>query len=95
MDANRLANGLLTTAKSPVSSGSSPGTGGSNLLSASATWDFLQQHPLYLSGTVDIGEVCDRLKKVARCDGMGPMFDQVEVRQVIEQVGRSSGDQLI
>jgi AP-1-like transcription factor len=44
---------------------------------------------------VDIGEVCERLKKMARCDGMGPMFEEDEVRKVIEEVGRSGGDELI
>lgn len=70
-------------------------SGDGHLLSASATWDLLQSHPLYLSGAVDIGEVCERLKKMARCDGMGPMFEEGEVRRVIEQVGRSGGDELI
>lgn len=66
-----------------------------HLLSASATWDLLQSHPLYLAGSVDIGEVCERLKKLARCEGMGPVFDEFEVRKVIEEVGKSGGDELI
>ena len=91
----RLANGLLSTeSSSPSKTGNSPGSE-SQLLSASATWDLLQSHPLYLSGAVDIGEVCERLKKMARCDGMGPMFEEDEVRKVIEEVGRSGGDELI
>ena len=93
-DPTRLANGLLSTESSPDKSGTSPGSD-SHLLSASATWDLLQSHPLYLSGAVDIGEVCERLKKMARCDGMGPMFAEEEVRKVIEEVGRSGGDELI
>ena len=32
---------------------------------------------------------------MARCDGMGPMFEEAEVRNVIEEVGRSGGDELI
>ena len=95
LDAARLANGLLSTENSsPSRTGTSPGSE-SHLLSASATWDLLQSHPLYLSGAVDIGEVCERLKKMARCDGMGPMFEEEEVRKVIEEVGRSGGDELI
>ena len=65
------------------------------MLSASATWDLLQSHPLYLSGAVDIGEVCDRLKKMAKCERMGPMFEEDEVRKVIEEVGTSGADELI
>lgn len=93
-DSTRLANGLISTESSPKRSNTSPSSQNS-LLSASATWDLLQSHPLYLSGAVDIGEVCERLKKMARCDGMGPMFEEEEVRKVIEEVGRSGGDELI
>jgi len=94
-DPARLANGLLSTASSSPSKFGSPSSSESHLLSASATWDLLQSHPLYLSGAVDIGEVCERLKKMARCDGMGPMFEEDEVRKVIEEVGRSGSDELI
>ena len=94
-NATRLANGLLSTGSSSPSKMNSPSDGEGHLLSASATWDLLQAHPLYRSGAVDIGEVCERLKRKARCDGMGPMFEEVEVRAVIEEVGRSGGDQLI
>ncbi|KAK5117437.1 hypothetical protein LTR85_008822 [Meristemomyces frigidus] len=94
-DSTRLANGLLSTASSSPGKYSSPSDIDSHLLSASATWDLLQSHPLYLSGAVDIGEVCERLKKMARCDGMGPMFEEDEVRKVIDEVGRSGGDELI
>ena len=95
-DATGLANGLLSTPSgSPGKQGGASDTECGHLLSASATWDLLQSHPLYLSGAVDIGEVCERLKKMARCDGMGPMFEEEEVRKVIEEVGRSGGDELI
>lgn len=97
-DSKKLANGLLssTDTSSPARSPKSGATEGQqNLLSASATWDLLQGHPLYLSGAVDIGEVCERLKKMAKCEGMGPMFEEDEVRKVIEEVGTSGADELI
>lgn len=94
-DKNRLANGLLSTEPSKLTKHGTSTSGDGHLLSASATWDLLQSHPLYLSGAVDIGEVCERLKKMARCDGMGPMFEEEEVRKVIDEVGRSGGDELI
>lgn len=94
-DSTRLAHGILSTETSPNTSSPSSNNSPASLLSASATWDLIQSHPLYLSGAVDIGEVCERLKKLARCDGMGPMFDEDEVRKVIEEVGRSGGDELI
>lgn len=93
MDPTRLANGLLSTESS--SSGRPSPNYESNMLSASATWDLLQSHPLYLQGAVDIGEVCERLKKMVKCEGTGPMFEEEEVRRVIEEVGRSGDDELI
>lgn len=63
-----------------------------NLVPAAAVWDILQTHPIYLSGTLDINKVCELLKGKARCDGMGPMFNQNEVCGVIEEVGRQGGD---
>lgn len=92
-DPDRLANGLLSTESS--SSGRPSLDTGLRLLSANATWDFLQSHPLYTSGALDISEVCERLKKKAKCDGMGPMFDADEIKAVIEEVGRSGSDELI
>ncbi|GIZ38409.1 hypothetical protein CKM354_000182600 [Cercospora kikuchii] len=91
INATRLANGLLSTEPSSPSAQDTPSSE-TNLLSASATWDLLQSHPLYRLGSVDIGEVCERLKKMARCDGTGPMFDEDEVRKVIEEVGRGGSD---
>lgn len=63
-------------------------------LDAGATWDLLQAHPLFISGAVDVGEVCERLKKCARCEGGGPMFDEPDVRRVIEEVANGSGQDL-
>ena len=99
-DATRLAQGLFSAESSAgnstkFSSPSATSSEGSHMLSASATWDLLQSHPLYLCGSIDIGEVCERLKKMARCEGSGPMFDEEEVRRVIEEVGRGGGDELI
>nr|POE89956.1 fluconazole resistance protein 3 [Quercus suber] len=66
-----------------------------HLLSADATWHLLQSHPLYPTGALDIGEVYERLKKMVRSDGMGPMFREQEVKQVLEDVGSSGGDGLV
>jgi AP-1-like factor len=94
LDHARLANGLLST-ESSTSSHTSPQSDSSHLLSTSATWDLLQSHPLYLRGALDIGEVCERLKHMARCNGTGPVFDEHDVRAVIEEVGGDGNDQLI
>jgi hypothetical protein len=94
LDHARLANGLLSTEAS-TSSHTSPQSDSSHLLSTSATWDLLQSHPLYLRGALNIGEVCERLKHMARCNGTGPVFDEHDVRAVIEEVGGDGNDQLI
>lgn len=95
LDRTRLANGLLSTeASSSQSSRTSP-LADSNLLSASATWDLLQSHPLFVQGALDVGGVLEKLKHMARCDGTGPMFDEDDVRRLIEQVGNRSSDELI
>lgn len=81
---------IPTTNLSPRMSSSSAGN--SRLLSAKATWELLQSHPLYVSGAVNAGEVSEGLKRMARCEGMGPMFREAEVLQVIDQVrGRDRG----
>ncbi|KAI5364553.1 Putative basic-leucine zipper domain, transcription factor PAP1, Yap1 redox domain superfamily [Septoria linicola] len=90
----KLADGLLSTEPSSPQFPLSPGSD-SHLLSASATWNLLQSHPSYRSGAMDISEVCKRIKKLARCEGMGPMFDEEEVKKVIEKVGKSGAEDCI
>nr|POE62550.1 fluconazole resistance protein 3 [Quercus suber] len=89
----RMPNDNLSPDAASFAKGDLPSSE-SYLLSAGATWDLLQSHPLYLSGELDIGKVYERLKKMARCDGTGPMFREQEVRQIIEEVGRSGCDEL-
>lgn len=93
LDRARLANGLLST-ESSASSQTSPRSD-TNLLSARETWDLLQSHPLCLQGALDIGEICERLKHLARCDGVGPVFSEDDVRRVIEEVGSRGNDELL
>lgn len=70
-------------------------SGEGKYLSAGATWDLLQDHALFKSGAVDVGEVCERLKGTAKCEGQGPVFEEMEVLRVIEEVARIGGDELI
>ncbi|KAL7271487.1 AP-1-like transcription factor [Rhizina undulata] len=65
----------------------SPGTG-ERLLGAGAAWDLIVCHPLYEQGLVDIGDISDRLKGLARCDGQGPVFEE---RVILEAIQASSG----
>lgn len=59
-------------------------------LGPDAAWDVLQSHPLFKKGLVDVGQVCEKLKWLARCEGSsGPVFDEVEIMQIIEEVAES------
>ena len=68
---------------------------GEKLLSAGATWDFIQAHEWCRKGMVDIGDVCRRLKGRAACDGRGPAFRECEVNAAIEESVMSAADELI
>lgn len=69
---------------------------GERLLAAGATWDYIQQHELFQKGLVDVGDVCERLKKLARCDGQGPVFEERDVRMAINESAVAGGrDELI
>lgn len=58
---------------------------GETLLAAGATWDYIIKHPIYRQGLVDVGAVSDRLKTVAKCDGIGPVFMQSDIGDAIEE----------
>lgn len=69
---------------------------GERLLAAGATWDYIQRHELFQKGLVDVGDVCERLKKLARCDGQGPVFEERDVRMAIKESAVAGGrDELI
>ena len=69
---------------------------GEALLPAGATWDYIQKHELFRNGLVDVGDVCERLKRVARCDGRGPVFEEGDVRRAIAESAVAGGrDELI
>ena len=69
---------------------------GEPLLGAGATWDYIQAHELFRKGLVDVGDVCERLKKLARCDGQGPVFQESDVRRAIADSAVAGGrDELI
>lgn len=69
---------------------------GEPLLAAGATWDYIQSHELFRKGLVDVGDVCERLKKMARCDGQGPVFQEGDIRKAIAESAVAGGrDELI
>lgn len=70
-------------------------TTGERLLAAGATWDLIQSHELFKRGLVDVGDVCERLKRVAKCDGQGPVFEEGDVRRAIEESVAGGSDELI
>jgi AP-1-like factor len=50
---------------------------GERLLAVGAAWGYIIKHPPYVSSLVDVGEVSDRLKRVAKLDGQGTVFDAI------------------
>ncbi|KAI8675130.1 BZIP domain-containing protein [Fusarium keratoplasticum] len=68
---------------------------GERLLAAGAAWDFIISHELFKKGLVDIGDVSERLKHCARCDGQGPVFSERAIKSAIEQSVASGTDDLL
>lgn len=69
---------------------------GEPIMGSGATWDYIQAHELFRKGLVDVGDVCERLKKMARCDGQGPIFLEKDVRIAIAESAVAGGrDELI
>ena len=69
---------------------------GEPLLGVGKVWDYIQAHDLFRKGLVDVGDVCERLKKLARCDGQGPVFQESDVRKAIAESAVAGGrDELI
>ncbi|KAL0937656.1 bZIP transcription factor [Colletotrichum truncatum] len=68
---------------------------GERLLAAGATWDFIINHPLFKRGLVDVGDVSERLKNQARCDGQGPVFSERCIIDAIEGSVASGSDELL
>jgi hypothetical protein len=68
---------------------------GEKLLAAGATWDLIINHDLFKRGLVDVGDVSDRLKNQAKCDGQGPVFEERAILQAIELSVASGSDELL
>lgn len=67
---------------------------GERLLAAGAAWDRIIKHPLFTQGLVDVGDVSERLKGFARCDGQGPVFEEREIIDAIERSVATTSDEL-
>ncbi|KAI1343331.1 hypothetical protein F5Y15DRAFT_231164 [Xylariaceae sp. FL0016] len=68
---------------------------GEKLLAAGATWDFIINHELFKKGLVDVGDVSERLKTQAKCDGQGPVFEERAVLKAIVESVASGSDELL
>ena len=68
---------------------------GERLLAAGATWDFIINHELFKKGLVDVGDVSERLKSQAKCDGQGPVFEERAIVRAIAESVASGSDELI
>jgi AP-1-like factor len=68
---------------------------GQRLYAVGAAWDYIIKHPLYARGLVDVGDVSERLKRHAKCDGQGPVFEERILIEAIEQSIASGTDELL
>lgn len=68
---------------------------GEKLLAAGATWDLIINHHLFKRGLVDVGDVSERLKNQAKCDGQGPVFEEKTILEAIESSVASGSDELL
>lgn len=90
---SRPGLGPVNTAPGPHRITVCPVTG-EKLFDTGATWDLIQSHELFKRGQVDIGNVTERLKGMAQCDGQGPAFKESQVRKAIEE-SAADRDELI
>ncbi|EPS30443.1 hypothetical protein PDE_05394 [Penicillium oxalicum 114-2] len=67
---------------------------GERLLDAGATWDLIQNHELFKRGQVNIGDVAERLRNSAQCNGQGPAFKETLILKAIEE-SAADRDELI
>lgn len=67
---------------------------GEALLDASATWDLIQSLELFKRGQVNIGNVAERLKGLAQCNGQGPAFKEGDILKAVEE-SAADRDELI
>lgn len=89
------ANGKVTTARRATNHRIAMSENGEKLLNARATWDLIQASDMFKRGLVDVGDVCERLKHVAKCDSQGPVFEEGAVRGAIEDSVAGGTDELI
>ena len=68
---------------------------GERLLAAGATWDLIISHELFKRGLVDVGDVSERLRTQARCDGQGPVFSERAILEAINESVASGSDELL
>lgn len=68
---------------------------GERLLAAGATWEFIINHDLFKRGLVDVAKVSERLRPLAKCDGQGPVFEERDIIEAIQESAAGSGDELI
>lgn len=68
---------------------------GQRLLAAGAAWDLIINHELFKQGLVDVGDVSDRLKHQAKCDGQGPVFPEGAILEAIEASVSCGSDELL
>ncbi|KAF8471287.1 transcription factor PAP1-domain-containing protein [Kalaharituber pfeilii] len=58
-----------------------------NLLTCNKIWDRINSHPKFLSGELDMDNLCAELKSKAKCSETGVVVGQKDVEEVLSKVG--------
>ncbi|KAI9335813.1 transcription factor PAP1-domain-containing protein, partial [Pilaira anomala] len=66
-----------------------PGT--VDLISCSTVWSRMESHPLFEK--FDLDELCNELKKKAKCSKTGPVFEEYEVQGVLDKMEEKARNQ--
>jgi hypothetical protein len=94
-----LTNGSVVRTSSTNTQHNDEQTTNTNLhmkqvFSAQQAWDRIQSHTLVQQGIVDIADVSERLKRRARCDGRGPVFEEGDILWAVEGARRETDGRL-
>lgn len=63
---------------------------GSALIPCTEVWDRLTEHPEFES--MDVSQLCEEVKKKAKCSGTGPVIDENDLQDLIQAMMRHNNN---
>ena len=63
-------------------------------MGAGAAWDLIICHPLFQEGLVNMTDVSEKLRRLAQCDGQGPVFEESSILEAIQASCGTGKDEL-